>query len=95
MNITYTLMLNDEEQDVDFVIEADITYQPARISGPPEDCYPDESECYITEIKVRYPVDGCSDEQILAALEKQVGEEKIKEDLWSDYMDAGVDDGPA
>ena len=86
MKATYTLMLQGEEQDVDFEIEADITYQPARISGPPEDCYPDESECDITEIKVMSQIDGLKDADILDALATQVGDDTIINDLWDDYM---------
>ena len=102
MNVTYTLMLpcrpqdeagftEEEEQDVDFQIEADITYEPARISGPPEDCYPDSSECSITEVKVMSQIDGLKDADILDALEKQIGEERIIEDLWEDYMSRKYD----
>lgn len=93
MNVTYTLMLNDDEIDVDFQIDADIVYQPAFISGLPENCYPDESSCDITEIKVMSTVDGIKDADILDALAKQVGDDKIIEDLWEDYMARGVDDG--
>ena len=86
MKATYTLMLQGEEQDVDFEIEADITYEPARISGPPEDCYPDESECDITVIKVMSKIDGLKDADILDALATQVGDDTIINDLWDDYM---------
>lgn len=84
-------MLKDDEIDVDFEIDADIVYQPAFTTGLPENCYPDESECTITEIKVMSDL-PFSDSDILAALETQVGEGKIIEDLWEDYMDRGVDD---
>ena len=92
MNVTYTLMLGDEEVDVDFNIEADITYEPARVSGPPEDCYPDSSECEITAIFPLDTIDGFKDSDLLDALDKQIGEDKIIEDLWEDYHSRGVDD---
>ena len=92
MNVTYTLMLGEEEVDVDFNIEADITYEPARVSGPPEDCYPDSSECEITSIKVLSTVEGYTDKRILMELETQVDEDKIIDDLWEDYHSRGVDD---
>ena len=98
MKATYTLMLGEgdaaEEIDVEFEIQADITYQPARISGPPEDCYPDESECEITSIRVMDTVEGHTDAEILKALEVQVGEDRIVEDLWDDYS-ASRDDAAA
>ena len=93
MNATYTLMLKDEEVDVDFQIEADMTYEPARgMGGPWEDSSPDCSECDITEIKVMSQIDGFTDREILDALESQIGEEEIIEDLWDNYRDRGVDD---
>ena len=86
MNITYTLTFGDQEEDIDFDISADITYQPARISGPPEDCYPDESSCENIQIKVLSQIDGLKDADILDALETQIGEDKIVEDLWEDWQ---------
>lgn len=85
MKATYTLMLGEDEVDVEFEINADMTYLPARLSGPPEDCYPDESECVITSIVPLEKIDGCNDADLLDALETQVSEEKIIEDLWEDF----------
>ena len=86
MKITYTLMLNEEEVDVDFDIDAHIVYRPEQVSGPVENCYPDESECDIRDIKVLSEVDGFTDLEILAALEGQIGTDKIGEDLWEDFL---------
>lgn len=86
MNKTYTLCFGDQEHDIEFGIEADIVYEPARISGPPEDCYPDASECTITSIMPMDGVSGYDDAAILEALDEQVGEDRIIEDLWEDYM---------
>ena len=91
MTVTYTLMLHGEEQDVDFEISADMVYEPAFVSGPMDACYPDCSECTITEIKVMSQIDGLKDADILDALETQVGEDKIIEDLWADYMLSSAD----
>ena len=93
MNITYTLTFPSTEPDeefvevdVDFQIDADITYEPAFVSGPPEDCYPDSSECDINSIKVLSTVDGLKDADILDALMTQIGEDTIRDALWEDYM---------
>lgn len=91
MNITYTLTFpgcddgQPVEEDIDFQIEAAITYEPAYTTGLPENCYPDSSECDITSIKVMSQ-HGIKDADILDALEKQVGTDTITNDLWADYM---------
>lgn len=87
MRRTYTVMLGDEEHDVTFNIHADISYQKAYISGPPEDCYPADESCEITDVDVLTSVQGFSDADLLDALEKQIGEERITDDLWDDYHD--------
>jgi hypothetical protein len=103
---TYTLSLPCEMQpeagfiemqeiDVDFDITADIFYDPGVYSGAWENSYPASGDCDITEIKVLSKVDGLNDADILDALEKQVGTDKITDDLWADYHSQGVDDGPA
>ena len=43
----YTLYLNDQEEDEETEVTVKFTpgwYDPGRISGPPEDCYPPEVE---------------------------------------------------
>ena len=55
---THCLTIGDEE-DVEVEVEWEGYYEPARISGPPENCYPEESEMDILEvirIDTRQPV---------------------------------------
>lgn len=58
-----TLDLDDEEivLDIDgvqttyycdFTVEATLSYMPAQVSGPPESCYPEESEIDIALLRL-------------------------------------------
>jgi len=58
-----TLDLDDEEIVLDldgervayycdFTVEATLSHTPARVSGPPEDCFPEESEIDITLLRL-------------------------------------------
>lgn len=48
----YPLYLGNDDFEVIVDVYYRATYQPARVSGPPEDCYPDESELSITGFDV-------------------------------------------
>jgi hypothetical protein len=50
--------------DVDFEIEAYPWVQEAKLYGPPEDCYPADSDSVIDDIRVLTPVDGFADADI-------------------------------
>ena len=91
MKQTHTLTLGGEEIDVDFEIEADITYEREYITGLPENCYPAYGECDITEINVLTPVQGFDDAHVIEALETQRGD-AVEDELWDWYHSRGVDD---
>jgi hypothetical protein len=91
MLTTYTIELDGNE--IDLTIEYDAVYQPARISGPPEDCYPDESELDITDVMFDLPPDAtCTEEQVIAFITQPVMEQKLEEACWEHFMSLGVDD---
>ena len=92
MKQTHTLTLGGEEIDVDFEIDADITYEREYTTGLPENCYPAYGECDITEIKVLSQIDGFRDADIIDALETQRGE-AVEDELWDWYHSRGSDDG--
>lgn len=82
---TYTLNLNvNTEVDVTFNIQADMFYEAGKLYGAPEDCYPADSDCDITEIDVVGTVEGFTPAELVAALKNQYADE-IEEDLWSEY----------
>ena len=91
MKQTHTLMLGGEEHDVDFEISADIFYDPGKNYGPPENCYPPDGGCDITDVTVLTKVEGFTDGEIVDALEAQRSDE-VEAELWDWYHSRGSDD---
>lgn len=83
-----------------FEVDADITYEAARLGGPPEKCSPGYSELDITEKRIIELKDEDGDAvsflpeasgRLLAALNWEQVEEKIWEEFHSGDKDS--DDG--
>jgi hypothetical protein len=88
---TYTVEVDGNE--IDLTIEYDAVYQPAKVSGPPEDCYPDESSLDITDVTFDLSPDATvTEEQVIAFITQPIMEQKLEEACWEDYMTRGVDD---
>jgi len=91
------LDLDDEEIVVDgvayycdFAIKATLSHTPARVSGPPEDCYPEESEIDIEEMKLNEVRDENGEALILTPpLLKQLSDalniDRVHELLWEEW----------
>lgn len=93
----YEVDLGEDTFIVDFSITADITYRPARVSGPPEDYYPEESEVDITEMKILGLWDMEGEEVTLTPeLIKQLGEaidpSDFYDELWEEWKFQGKGD---
>lgn len=56
--------------------EVECFYRPGRFSGPPENCYPDESECEILSVLTDPP-----------GFENQIPEELIEDAAWLAFDD--------
>jgi hypothetical protein len=80
-----------EEHEVDVRVYYDATYQSARISGPPEYCYPSESEMDITDIHVIGDLPPGCDEPDFDTLSVEQ-QDRIEVDAWEHYFARSVDD---
>lgn len=77
-----------ETDEAEFEIEIEVSwegyYQHAKISGPPEDCYPEEGEMNLTAIE---PADdlppGITQEMFKEAC--STAEERLTDAAWEDY----------
>lgn len=92
-----TVTLDDEEYDVWYEISGTCTYQPGKTWGPPEDCYPDESESEVESVKI-LQVDGALATDLPLSLRQRILTELDKLDLsaflFENWMEQGPDDGP-
>lgn len=87
----YPLDHDGQEWEIEVRIHYDATYQPARISGPPEDCYPAESEMILTAMDILSELpQGITDKDVIAAADSD--EERIEDEAWQDFHSRGVDD---
>ena len=73
-----TAIYDDDDNEIMVDVEYDAYYLPAKVSGPPENCYPEESEMNINSVK-----DGDGHEVALS--ERQM--EQIIDEAWEQYHD--------
>lgn len=87
--MNYPLYLHDETIEVEIDVAYNASYRPAQISGPPEDCYPDESELEVTGFTVVSAtlLDGdalnFTADELTAAFQKEQG--RIIAACWEDF----------
>lgn len=78
-----TTFLTYVDDDIEVCVDYDATYQSARVSGPPEDCYPEYGEMTINSVTTKDGADvTLTDEQ----------QERIEQEAWEHYHSRGVDD---
>jgi len=78
------IVSGDNDWEIEVGISYDAVYQPAYISGPPEDCYPDESSMDITDMVILDDLpEGLTDAMVRSAAED--AEDRIIEEAWEDY----------
>lgn len=90
---TYTLLLGDNEVDVEVEVYAERCYAPAKgLGGPWENSSPDESYCEVSEVKILTTVLGFSEDEVAQALDEQIGQGRLEDDVWQEFMaeDSGV-----
>ena len=87
------LSLHDDQLEVSIDASYNAVYRPAKVSGPPENCHPDESELDLTG----FTVEGVRDfsdggdlpdptlSELAAAF--QAAEDRIIAECWEDFHD--------
>ena len=73
-------------------------YDSGRTSGPPEHCYPPESDCEIHDVRLLEVLGDeegvpCVGERFLALVLAEVNKLPLDEYLLEDWMEQGDDDG--
>ena len=75
---------------VGFTATTECQYQRGRFSGPPEDCYPDDGECEITQIEITRVVDEegkeVTDAARVAHCRAALDEDAIADTCWEIFM---------
>lgn len=61
-------------REIEWEAQVRMVYRPAKLSGPPEDCYPDESEAEIEALVTRPE-----------GHENEIDEDKIIEKAWDKF----------
>lgn len=83
----------DEENEVNVEVTYDATYQRARVSGPPEDCYPAEGELTITTVTPLDPRDVPPLYKSQFENEVENAMERLEEEAWENYHSRQEDGG--
>lgn len=65
-------------RDIDYTATVRVMYQPAQLYGPPEKCYPDESETDI-ESSFTFP----------PGYESKLDTEEIEDKAWEEFLTGG------
>lgn len=60
--------------EVQWTADVEVSYSPGRFYGPPEDCYPDESECDIIAVST-HP----------GGFEQKIPDEVIEDAAWAEF----------
>ena len=63
-----------------FAISADVSYDPGNTCGSPENCYPPEGECNITEVELIWPVDLDDESRVHASRIEEAFRKLLDED---------------
>lgn len=82
----------EREVELEFTVIAEMHYSPAQTSGPPENCYPEESECNITSLKITKATEDGKPVHLgldtMAQLRELISLDRVEEQLWEIYQEA-------
>ena len=94
MSNTTFIYVYPEDVEVKLTVEYNAVYEPARISGPPEDCYPATSEMEILDIDIFLPDTGSYPDGVEPFTEEFIRKycaqdsvlKEIEDKCWEDYF---------
>ena len=82
---------NGEEHEITVRISYDATYEPAFISGAPENCYPAYGEMDLTAVEAIGELpDGITLGMLTVAA--VAANDMLEQEAWEDFMSLGVDE---
>lgn len=70
----------EERVVIQWTAQVRLNYQPAQLYGPPENCYPDESEADIEALTT-----------MPEGFEDKVDEEKVIDKAWDEFYNRGYE----
>ena len=79
-----------QEVEVEFSATATLTYQAAQISGPPESCYPEESEFDLESISIYKVTDDegytvTLTKKTMSLLREAIDQDFLAEEMWAEF----------
>ena len=84
--------LEHDSYTVCYTVVADCYYQPAKLGGPPENCYPEESEYDEISFKIDLIISSSGEHVNLKELEVKclanLDAEQIEEKVWQSFMES-------
>jgi hypothetical protein len=87
----YPIDRDGAEHEIDVRVHYDCDYEPAKVSGPPESCYPASGEMVITEIEILHDLpEMLSPSEAYACAEDSM--DRLTEEAWESYNMLGADD---
>ena len=85
MILTFDVSPDTSVTDQDIIVTVDVTYAPAKLSGPPEDCHPDESEVEL----LSWTHNGLTPDEREAVdrwLNSEDGIDRVNSEAWEQFI---------
>jgi len=87
---TLYILADGIDHEIPVRVDYDATYQRARISGPPEDCYPEEGEMTLNSIEPLGDLPEGITQKILE--EVSADTDGLEDECWDHYHSRGSND---
>lgn len=89
-NVTCEIEFGGIEYYVEATARGACYYQAAKLGGPPEDCYPEETECDLYSTKITFArrlFDGVeiTEAPLIHKIELALDQEWLAEELWQAF----------